>query len=265
MLENFLDWACSLGLKFFRPDGFPLRDNQHLLIFIKCRVYLQFLHLVSCPCRLMLFRRRHELLFCKRLFSGSPRTTLFDKSPPLLTPESINGALHQNAKPMVESGDLSSTGFLAQAFHQKDVCTRLSKTWLPSGGMTTAEENKGRLVILLMVCSNYRKDEAHSFLIKAGYIRQASPSRFTLFRSPTTNSEQAHSGIYHNLTFGLLVQRNISRLIESAMANVGGIAVPPSHLNSLTCFRGLFSIVVLCHFRGPLETKRPHRAFSGKR
>ncbi|KAF2430496.1 class II aaRS and biotin synthetase [Tothia fuscella] len=143
----------------------------------------------------MLFRRRHELLLCRRLFSTSQRVPFTDTYTLRATPEIVHRRPPNNVGTKPEHVRHNASSHVARVVDR----VRLSQTWLPSGGITTAEE---------------KKDEAHSFLIQAGYIRQA------------------HSGVYHNLPFGLAVESNIIHLITHYMKLTGSVKVDLSSISS---------------------------------
>ncbi|KAI0136247.1 hypothetical protein BJ170DRAFT_677128 [Xylariales sp. AK1849] len=73
----------------------------------------------------------------------------------------------------------------------------LSKVWLPTGGITTSGD-----------------EDAHSKLIRAGYLRQS------------------HAGIFHMLPLGQRVQEKLERLIDKHMLEVGASKVSLSSISS---------------------------------
>ncbi|KAK7940791.1 prolyl-tRNA synthetase [Apiospora aurea] len=73
----------------------------------------------------------------------------------------------------------------------------LSKTWLPTGGLAQAD-----------------KEDGHSKLVRAGYLRQS------------------HPGVFHMLPLGLRVQEKLERLIDKHMLSVGASKVSLSSLSS---------------------------------
>ncbi|KAI1807334.1 prolyl-tRNA synthetase [Daldinia bambusicola] len=79
----------------------------------------------------------------------------------------------------------------------QDSFTRLSKFWIPTGGITATEN-----------------EDAHSKLIRAGYLRQS------------------HAGIFHMLPLGQKVQEKLERLIDKYMSQVGASKVALSSISS---------------------------------
>ena len=73
----------------------------------------------------------------------------------------------------------------------------LSKTWLPTGGLAQAD-----------------KEDGHSKLVRAGYLRQS------------------HPGVFHLLPLGLRVQEKLEKLIDKHMLSVGASKVALSSLSS---------------------------------
>lgn len=68
------------------------------------------------------------------------------------------------------------------------VPNRLSNFWIPTGGITASED---------------AQNDAHSLLVRAGFVRQT------------------HSGIFHLLPLGNRVQEKLERLIDKHMTGLG--------------------------------------------
>ncbi|KAI1660962.1 prolyl-tRNA synthetase [Daldinia decipiens] len=79
----------------------------------------------------------------------------------------------------------------------QDSFTRLSKFWIPTGGITATEN-----------------EDAHSKLIRAGYLRQS------------------HAGIFHMLPLGQKVQGKLEILIDKYMSQLGASKVSLSSISS---------------------------------
>lgn len=79
----------------------------------------------------------------------------------------------------------------------QDSFTRLSKFWVPTGGITATEN-----------------EDAHNKLIRAGYLRQS------------------HAGIFHMLPLGQKVQEKLERLIDKYMLQLGASKVSLSSISS---------------------------------
>ncbi|KAI1482482.1 prolyl-tRNA synthetase [Daldinia eschscholtzii] len=79
----------------------------------------------------------------------------------------------------------------------QDSFTRLSKFWIPTGGITATEN-----------------EDAHSKLIRAGYLRQS------------------HAGIFHMLPLGQKLQEKLERLIDKYMSQIGASKVALSSISS---------------------------------
>ncbi|KAK7970211.1 prolyl-tRNA synthetase [Apiospora saccharicola] len=73
----------------------------------------------------------------------------------------------------------------------------LSRTWLPTGGLAQPD-----------------KEDGHSKLVRAGYLRQS------------------HPGVFHMLPLGLRVQEKLEKLIDKHMLSVGASKVSLSSLSS---------------------------------
>lgn len=76
---------------------------------------------------------------------------------------------------------------------------RLSSFWIPTGGIESSRDSQ---------------DDAHSLLVKAGYLRQA------------------HSGIFHMLPLGHRVQQKLERMIDKHMSNLGASKVSLSSITT---------------------------------
>lgn len=76
--------------------------------------------------------------------------------------------------------------------------SRLSRLWLPTAGFTTPSD----------------KQDGHSKLLKAGYLRQS------------------HAGIFHMLPLGQRVQEKLEKLIDKHMQQVGALKVSLSSISS---------------------------------
>ncbi|KAI0387320.1 prolyl-tRNA synthetase [Hypomontagnella monticulosa] len=79
----------------------------------------------------------------------------------------------------------------------QDSFTRLSKFWVPTGGIAATEN-----------------EDAHNKLIRAGYLRQS------------------HAGIFHMLPLGQKVQEKLERLIDKYMLQLGASKVSLSSISS---------------------------------
>ncbi|KAI8958767.1 prolyl-tRNA synthetase [Daldinia sp. FL1419] len=82
-------------------------------------------------------------------------------------------------------------------FNTHDSFTRLSRFWIPTGGITATEN-----------------EDSHSKLIRAGYLRQS------------------HAGIFHMLPLGQRVQEKLERLIDKYMSQLGASKVSLSSISS---------------------------------
>jgi prolyl-tRNA synthetase len=71
----------------------------------------------------------------------------------------------------------------------------------------------------LQHCTQSPPDQAHAFLLQAGFIRQVMTNR--VYALPILTESKAHSGIYHNLPFGLRVERKLRQLIDHYMNGIG--------------------------------------------
>ncbi|KAI2616549.1 prolyl-tRNA synthetase [Hypoxylon sp. NC1633] len=79
----------------------------------------------------------------------------------------------------------------------KDTFTRLSRFWVPTGGLTATDN-----------------EDAHAKLIRAGYLRQS------------------HAGIFHMLPLGQRVQEKLENLIDKYMLQLGASKVSLSSISS---------------------------------
>ena len=83
---------------------------------------------------------------------------------------------------------ISKTSLRSISGPSKGVLHRLSKFWIPTGGIEQSKDSK---------------DASHELLVKAGYLRQA------------------HSGIFHMLPLGNRVQEKLEAVIDKHMQNMG--------------------------------------------
>ncbi|KAI1641611.1 prolyl-tRNA synthetase [Daldinia loculata] len=95
------------------------------------------------------------------------------------------------------SSTSASSNDLPPESNIQDSFTRLSKFWIPTGGITATEN-----------------EDAHSKLIRAGYLRQS------------------HAGIFHMLPLGQKVQEKLERLIDKYMSQLGASKVALSSISS---------------------------------
>ncbi|KAI0846938.1 prolyl-tRNA synthetase [Daldinia vernicosa] len=95
------------------------------------------------------------------------------------------------------SSTLASSNDLPLESNIQESFTRLSKFWIPTGGITPTEY-----------------EDAHSKLIRAGYLRQS------------------HAGIFHMLPLGQKVQEKLESLIDKYMSQLGASKVSLSSISS---------------------------------
>ncbi|KAM0794595.1 hypothetical protein BDR22DRAFT_922496 [Usnea florida] len=97
------------------------------------------------------------------------------------------------------SGCSSLSADLVLRFYHDDGRRRLSAFWVPTGGITPTK---------------HTKEDSHSLLINAGFIRQA------------------HSGLFHFLPLGLRVQEKAERLLDKHMLQLGASKLSLSTFSS---------------------------------
>ncbi|KAH9998074.1 prolyl-tRNA synthetase [Xylariaceae sp. FL0662B] len=95
------------------------------------------------------------------------------------------------------SGKIAVSSQFSSTLHPQDRFTRLSRVWVPTGGMTRSVNEDG-----------------HAKLMRAGYLRKSS------------------AGIYHMLPLGQRVQRKLERLIDKYMAQLGASKISLSSISS---------------------------------
>jgi hypothetical protein len=151
---SFADFGPCRAFFRLRDLTFPLSIASFMSIIASREITDSLLFHCNKDLRLMLSRPRYKLVFCRRLLSPKARATFSSTSHSCSSPEfcentrphetesSIKGTvlLQTRPRPTERLVHFHPAGLFGQAY--------LSKTWLPSGGMTTAEEKKGTSPII---------------------------------------------------------------------------------------------------------------------